>query len=46
MGVGRESARNVIERSISELNQINELFSSDAEYPDNQVAYNFIIIPL
>lgn len=34
MGVGRESARTAIQRSIDELNEINDLLSSDAE---NQV---------
>ena len=48
MGVGRESARTAIQRSIDELNEINDLLSSDAE---NQVCiiglhFNPILIKL
>ena len=31
MGVGRESARDAITRSINELNGINEILSSDTD---------------
>ncbi|KAL5250848.1 hypothetical protein ACHWQZ_G016552 [Mnemiopsis leidyi] len=32
MGVGRESARDAIRKSISELNEINEILSSDTDH--------------
>jgi len=32
MGVGRESARDAIRRSINELNEINEILSSDTDH--------------
>ena len=40
MGVGRESARDAIRRSINELNEINEILSSDTDRQlQNQVVY-------
>ena len=43
MGVGRESARDAIRRSINELNEINEILSSDTDRQlQNQVVYRCV----